>query len=129
MNPERPKAYEQLSPEAAARVDAVCDGFEKAWKAVRSGAGMPCLTNFLDDCEGPERTILAEELRVLDRACRERYGHTVRPDNSDELDATNLAPTIRTDQFLGRPCARLRLSHPTGNWGLPRRCLSRIIAA
>ena len=38
MNPERPSAYEQLSLEAAARVDAVCDGFEKAWKAARSGA-------------------------------------------------------------------------------------------
>ena len=33
MNTERSSAYEQLSLEAAARVDAVCDGFEKAWKA------------------------------------------------------------------------------------------------
>ena len=41
MNPERPSAYEQLSLEAAARVDAVCDGFEKAWKAARSGAAAP----------------------------------------------------------------------------------------
>jgi serine/threonine protein kinase/tetratricopeptide (TPR) repeat protein len=97
MNPERPNTYEQLSPEAAARVDAVCDGFEKAWKAARSGVGMPCLSNFLDDCEGPERTILAEELRVLDRACRERYGYAVRLGDSNALGATNPAPTIPSD--------------------------------
>jgi len=80
MNPECPTAYEQLSPDAAARVDAVCDGFEKAWKAARSGSGMPCVSNFLDDWEGPERTILAEELRVLDLACRERYGLAEGPE-------------------------------------------------
>src|SRR5262249_49885534 len=102
MNPECPTAYEQLSPEAAARVDAVCDVFEKAWKAARSGAGMPCLSTFLDDCEGPERTILAEELQVLDLACRERYGLAVRPGDSQELAATNLAPTVPADRYLGR---------------------------
>ena len=59
MNPERPNAYEQLSPEAAARVDAVCDGFEKAWRAARSGAEMPQLANFLNGCDENERTILA----------------------------------------------------------------------
>ena len=56
MNPERPSAYEQLSLEAAARVDAVCDGFEKAWKAARSGAAAPHVSTYLDSCEGPERT-------------------------------------------------------------------------
>ena len=30
-------AYEKLSPETAAKVDAACDGFEKAWKAARGG--------------------------------------------------------------------------------------------
>ena len=56
MNPERPSDYEQLSLEAAARVDAVCDGFEKAWKAARSGAPAPHVSTYLDSCEGPERT-------------------------------------------------------------------------
>jgi tetratricopeptide (TPR) repeat protein len=79
MNSEEPSAYEQLSPEAAARVDAVCDGFEKAWRAARSGAEMPQLTNFLSGCDEHERTILAEELQLLDRACRERYGLPTQP--------------------------------------------------
>src|SRR5262249_60609046 len=47
MNSERPTTYEQLSLEAAARVDAVCDGFEKAWKATRSGAAGPRPASFL----------------------------------------------------------------------------------
>jgi len=32
-------AYEKLSLEAAAKVDAACDGFEKAWKAARGEGG------------------------------------------------------------------------------------------
>jgi tetratricopeptide (TPR) repeat protein len=102
MNPERPNAYEQLSPEAAARVDAVCDGFEKAWKAARSGAEMPQLSNFLNGCDEDERTILAEELQVLDRACRERYGNAGRQGDAKDLVATNLAPTMPADHHLRR---------------------------
>src|SRR5215831_641364 len=85
MNSERPNAYEQLSPEAAARVDAVCDGFEKAWRAARSGAEMPQLANFLNGCDENERTILAEELQVLDQACRERYGNAGPPGDAKDL--------------------------------------------
>jgi serine/threonine protein kinase/Tfp pilus assembly protein PilF len=110
MNPERPSAYEQLSPEAAARVDAVCDDFEKAWKAAQSGATMPQLSNFLNGCDEHERTILAEELQVLDRACRERYGYAIRPGDSNELGPANLAQTAldhqpgrRTGVAAGRP--------------------------
>ncbi|HZW29276.1 MAG TPA: serine/threonine-protein kinase, partial [Isosphaeraceae bacterium] len=87
MNPERPSAYEQLSLEAAARVDAVCDGFEKAWKAARSGAAAPRVSTYLDSCQGPERTVLAGELLALDRACRQRYGLAVRREHSTELAA------------------------------------------
>jgi serine/threonine protein kinase/Flp pilus assembly protein TadD len=84
MNSERPSTYEQLSVEAAARIDAVCDDFEKAWKAARSGAVAPRLSTYLDSCEGPERTALASELLALDRACRERYGRAGRPEHSTE---------------------------------------------
>src|SRR5262249_17045992 len=101
MNPERPSSYEQLSPEAAARVDAVCDGFEKAWKEARSEATAPRLWNYLDGYEGQERTILAEELQVLDRACRERYVRAVRPGDFNEPGALNLAPTS-PDHHQGR---------------------------
>jgi hypothetical protein len=51
MNPERPSAYDQLSLEAATRVDAVCDGFETARKAARSGAPAPRVSTYLDSCE------------------------------------------------------------------------------
>jgi serine/threonine protein kinase len=109
MNPERPSAYEQLSPEAAARVDAVCDGFEKAWRAARAGAAAPRLSSFLDGCDGPERTVLAEELLVLERACRERYGYAAGTEEPRELAAgawapTNLAlpPLHRLDVSAGR---------------------------
>ena len=113
MNAERPSAYEQLSPEAAARVDAACDDFEKAWKVARSGAGMPCISNFLDDCEGPERTILAEELQLLDEACRERYRLADQSCGPGELQGTNLAQTA-PDYHLCRstPAAAGRPSVP-----------------
>jgi tetratricopeptide (TPR) repeat protein len=87
MNPERPSAYEQLSLEAAARVDAVCDGFEKAWKAARSGAGAPHVSTYLDSCKGPERSVLAGELLALDRAWRQRCGLAARLEHSKELGA------------------------------------------
>jgi hypothetical protein len=113
MNPERPNAYEQLSPEAAARVDAVCDSFEKAWKAARSDAEMPQLSAFLNGCDEHERTILAEELQVLDRACRERYGYAVRPGEAKDLVATNLAPTLPADCLLGcRPAVAAGRAFP-----------------
>jgi serine/threonine protein kinase len=87
MNPERPSAYEQLSLEAAARVDAVCDGFEEAWKAARSGPAAPCVSTYLDGCEGAERTVLTRELLALDRAYRKRYGLDARLERSKERGA------------------------------------------
>ena len=112
MNPERPTAYEQLSLEAAARVDALCDGFEKAWKAARSGATAPCLSSFLDGCEGPERTVLEGELLVLDRDCRERYGLAVQPEDFRELAAAAEAPATSGHRSL---CRRINIpvSRPT----------------
>jgi serine/threonine protein kinase len=87
MSPERPNQYEQLTLEAAARVDAACDGFEQAWKAARTGAAAPQLSDFLDSFEGPERTILAGELAALEQACRKRYGPPTRPDDPKEFGA------------------------------------------
>jgi tetratricopeptide (TPR) repeat protein len=103
MNAERPTAYDKLSPEAAARVDAACDGFEKAWKAARSGAEAPRPMNYLDGYEGLERTILAEELVMLDRACRERYGPAGRPDVPREAGAKDEAPTKPGTESMGFP--------------------------
>ncbi len=106
MNPERPSAYEQLSLEAAARVDAVCDGFEKAWKAARSGATAPHVSTYLDSCEGPERSVLAGELLALDRAWR----RALRPRCS--------ARTLQGTRIRGRRQGELRHSPPLP----PERC-------
>jgi serine/threonine-protein kinase len=105
MNAERPSGYEQLSPEAAARVDAVCDDFEKAWKAARSGSEFPCVSSYLNDCEEQDRTILAEELQVLDRACRERYVVAVQAGDSEDPHSKNLATTIPADRYVSRRTA------------------------
>ena len=101
MNPERPSAYEQLSLEAAARVDAVCDGFEKAWKAARSGAPAPHVSTYLDSCNGPERSVLADELLALDRAWRQRYGLAARLEHSKELGS---AANARASSANRRHC-------------------------
>jgi WD40 repeat protein/serine/threonine protein kinase len=85
MTPEPNNAYEQLSPEQAARVDATCDGFEKAWKAARAGGAVPRLASYLKHWGGPERQVLVRELVALDRACRERYGIPVRPEDYADL--------------------------------------------
>jgi serine/threonine protein kinase/tetratricopeptide (TPR) repeat protein len=77
MNLDRPTTYDQLSPQAAAQIDAICDRFESAWRAARSEADAPQCATFLDGCAEPERTILAAELIALDRACRHRYGTTL----------------------------------------------------
>ena len=87
MNSGSPTAYEQLSLEAAARVDAVCDGFESAWKAVQSGALAPRVSTYLDGFDGAERTVLNWELLALDRACRERFGLEARLERSQEVGA------------------------------------------
>ena len=87
MNSERPSAYEQLSLEAAAQVDAVCDGFEKAWKAARSGATAPHVSTYLDSCTEPERSVLAGELLALDQAWRQRCGLAAQVEHSKELGA------------------------------------------
>jgi serine/threonine-protein kinase len=100
MNPDRPSGYEELTLEAAARVDAACDGFEKAWKATRSGAEEPRLSSFLDSCSEPERTILARELLELDQACRKRYGLAGRSENSDDLGVVAEYPSCSPTRLL-----------------------------
>ncbi len=79
MNPSPQTEYEQLSHAAAARVDAACDRFEKAWQAGGPNAEPPRIASYLDGTDGPERTVLAWELIALDRAYRQRRGEQPRP--------------------------------------------------
>jgi serine/threonine-protein kinase len=77
VSPEPPSQYEQLTPEEAAQIDAVCLRFERAWKEARAGGPVPCLASFLDQSHGSAREVLNWELSALDQACRERYGFAV----------------------------------------------------
>ena len=74
MTPDLPTAYDQLTPEEAAQIDAVCDRFEQAWKKTKAGGPMPCLASFMEHPEGSARAVLLQELVALDRTCRQRYG-------------------------------------------------------
>jgi tetratricopeptide (TPR) repeat protein len=111
MNPDQPTEYEQLTPEEAAQIDAVCDRFERAWKGARAGGPVPCLASFMGHGHGPARAVLLQELIALDRTCRDRYGLAARPAGPDELDtqagATAAPATHRpgggTDVPAGRP--------------------------
>jgi serine/threonine protein kinase len=109
MSSDRPTEFEQLPPEAAARVDAACDRFERAWKAVRPGGPPPpSPAGFLDSFSGPERTILIRELDVVDRACRARYGGPAR--STPEVLAAVVASTSPDPEAD-------RLAHlPPGRW-------------
>jgi hypothetical protein len=44
MSPDQPTEYEQLTPEEAAQIDAVCDRFERAWKETKAGRGSSIAT-------------------------------------------------------------------------------------
>src|SRR5262249_18010784 len=79
--------YEQLTPDEAAHIDAVCDRFERAWQEARPGGAAPRLASYMGEIHGLPREILFRELSALDRACRERYGLTVRAEESPEYGA------------------------------------------
>jgi tetratricopeptide (TPR) repeat protein/tRNA A-37 threonylcarbamoyl transferase component Bud32 len=110
VNSGPPADYEELSPEAAARVDAVCDRFEQAWKEVGARGEVPILANFLEGFAEHERSLLAEELIGLDRACRERYGvaskradgHGGNRDDAFENAATLAGHGSTRPRFLDR---------------------------
>ncbi len=107
MKPDLECAYETLSLEAAARVDALCDGFEKAWKATRSGASAPCVSTYLGASEGNERTVLTRELLALERACRERYGSDPGLKHSNESRRAAPAALTSAAGSQGRASDRL----------------------
>jgi serine/threonine-protein kinase len=96
MTHELPTEYEQLDPEEAARVDEVCDGVERAWKAAQAGGTMPRLASFLEGCEARARPVLVQELIALDQACRQRYGVPIRPEDYQELAAAIDPPLSNT---------------------------------
>jgi tRNA A-37 threonylcarbamoyl transferase component Bud32 len=91
MNPPTPE-YDLLTRDAAVRINATCDAFEQAWKAVPGGGGIPCIATYLAGCDEPERSVLTMELLGLDQACRERYGQALPPERSDDPSAAVAGP-------------------------------------
>ena len=115
MTSSSPHDYEQLTPDQAARIDAVCDAFEQAWKAAQAGGAVPQIADFLDQSPESERTVLHRELMALDQACRERYNLLVRPQGGDERLAAERDGLGFVDTRLGLPDGSLtpRAVHPT----------------
>jgi serine/threonine-protein kinase len=101
MIPDQPTAYEHLTPEEAAQIDAVCDRFERAWKESRAGGPVPCLASYLGGGDGAAREVLLRELVALDRACRERYG-LVGAEESEVIGAAAAAAYSATRPLAGR---------------------------
>jgi serine/threonine protein kinase/WD40 repeat protein len=89
MTSPPPFEDDDLSPEQAAHIDAVCDRFEKAWKAVPAGGPGPHIPSFVGDTNEPVRTILVRELMALDEACRRRYGFPLLPEEHSPVDAAS----------------------------------------
>jgi tetratricopeptide (TPR) repeat protein len=102
MSPDPLTAYEQLTPEEAAQIDTVCDRFERAWKEAKAGGPVPHFASYLGPGHGSAHEVLFQELIALDRACRERYGLSVRPEDSKELGAGLKAPATSTTCPLHR---------------------------
>jgi WD40 repeat protein len=105
MSPDSATEYEQLTPEEAAEIDAVCDRFERAWKETKAGGPAPRVATYLGHGPGFAREILLRELVALEQACRERYGHAVRPEDSQECGAGAEPPAthlLRSDILSGR---------------------------
>src|SRR6516225_4506461 len=108
MSPDTPVGYEQLSPEQAAEIDAVCDRFEQAWKETKAGAPAPRLASFLGNRHGAALEVLSQELKALDRACRERYDGAGRRELSEKpgvgaAAATNSTTCLQSNIPVGQP--------------------------
>jgi predicted Ser/Thr protein kinase len=59
------------------RIEAVCSGFERAWKAARSPAERPSIEEYLAGVGGSERAALLGELIMLDLEFRRRHDDTL----------------------------------------------------
>ncbi len=89
MSGQTPTNSGDLSPDAARRLDAVCNRFEKAWQ----GPTPPRIEDFADGWEGAERQALLRELIALDADCRRARGQVVRADEyRDRFPELGLVP-------------------------------------
>jgi serine/threonine protein kinase/WD40 repeat protein len=78
MNDQPPNP--DLPPALAARIDAICDLFEKAWQAAAVGPAPP-IEDYLKALPETERPPLLQELILLDAHYRSRRGEQPRPED------------------------------------------------
>jgi serine/threonine protein kinase/formylglycine-generating enzyme required for sulfatase activity len=69
------------SSELSQRVDAICDGFEAAWKAARATGARPEIEQYLGTASGQEYATLVAELVLLDVHYRRGQGEQPRPED------------------------------------------------
>jgi eukaryotic-like serine/threonine-protein kinase len=105
------------------RLDAVCDRFEAAWKAVGSGGHRPALADFLDPPPA-DPTPLLHELIALDLHYRRRLGedpsteeYSLYPVAADPNWFAANAPTVG-DTIAAIPGVKLQLPRPFGDYDL-----------
>ena len=67
---------EALSPPQAVHLDQVCDCFETAWKNARPGGPRPRIEDFLVDTREPERSLLLQQLLLLEIDYRRLRGES-----------------------------------------------------
>src|SRR5262245_45966238 len=79
MSETPPPGKDDLPLALARHVDRVCDRFESAWAAWRSGR-RPSVADFLGEARGPERSALLRELVLLDVHYRLAGGEAWRPE-------------------------------------------------
>jgi DNA-binding beta-propeller fold protein YncE/tRNA A-37 threonylcarbamoyl transferase component Bud32 len=65
---------DSLPLSAELRIDAVCQRFEAAWRAVKCGGARPVVEAYLDHAAVPERAALLRELLALDLDYRRHLG-------------------------------------------------------
>ncbi len=84
-----PIDFDRLSPELAARIDAVCDAFEKSWKTSK-GEEIPEIGTYLEGWEGNDRFLASQELALIDRAWRKRLGMELAAGETESLSGSSV---------------------------------------
>src|SRR5437868_5578 len=69
-----------LSSPQAVHLDQVCDRFESAWKNAGADDPPPRIEAFLADTSEPERSMLVQQLLLLEIEYRRLRGETPAPD-------------------------------------------------
>ena len=108
-----------LPPEAARRLEAVCNRFEAAWKSLTP----PRVEDFLDGWTGTERDALLRELVALDVVYRRARGQAVRAEEyqirfPDLTLATFKVGSADAGEVKPDSAIRESIAGPAGNFSM-----------